>query len=244
MQVLARWGGQVCRKTSEYMGSTSTCPERSVKLWDEVGGQPQRWSQRWSLLAGGEMFCGERQSDAGIWVCLHDSAGGEAKGWGKLVPQHIGVCAAGIDVHTGVIQVQLASPGREQVQKWQHTSVMCLHIDNDSLGHFYVGDGSICFIRQILFYWSLLLLALSLQEYPTKTGSWAWGKTTRETLCQQGTNTGKSAFNSARNHLLLWLTASAERSLCHSVFKHSIQACDLKNPNLGLNINPQVKSLQ
>lgn len=32
--------------------------------------------------------------------------------------------------------------GREQVQKLQHTSVKCLHMYNDSLGHFYVGDGS------------------------------------------------------------------------------------------------------
>lgn len=34
----------------------------------------------WSLSAEGEMFCGEQQNNVGLWVCLHDGAGGEAKG--------------------------------------------------------------------------------------------------------------------------------------------------------------------
>lgn len=160
------------------------------------------------------------------------------------MPQHIGVCAAGIDVHTGVIQVQLASPGRDQVQKWQHTPVMCLHMDNDSSGHFYVGDGSICFIRQILFtevscFWHFHCKSILQREDPGHE------ERQQERRCvNKGPTLARAHLTVPETTWLLWLTASAERSLCHSVFKHSIQACDLKNPNLGLNINPHVKSLQ
>lgn len=80
MQVLACWGGQVCMKRSEYIRSSPACPESRDQCAAVRQGE---WTalemQGWSLLVGGQMFCWEKQSNAGFWVCLHAGVGREGR---------------------------------------------------------------------------------------------------------------------------------------------------------------------
>lgn len=91
---------------------------------------------------GREMSCRDMQSNVGL--CLHAGVGGEAGRWGKLVQQHIGVSMYSRHWWNmlGLSRCCWLPLGREQVQKLQHTSVMCLHVYIDSLAYFYMRDSS------------------------------------------------------------------------------------------------------
>lgn len=126
--------------------------------------------------------------------------------------------------------------GRELVQELQHTPVMCLQMYSGSLGQFYVETGARN--RHVLLL-EVSPVVLSLHECPTQTGSLATtmhvGKATRETLCQQGTNTGEKAPETTCS----FGGQQMQKTAC---ITHDALRPDLTNPRLYLNINCNVKT--